>query len=288
MGALAEMPVDGFGDAERLTVIGPRRGWTPLDLRELWTYRELLYFLVWRDVKIRYKQTAIGAAWVILQPLLTAGIFTVVFGHFAHLQTNGVPYLVLTYSALLPWLLFQSALTSSTKSIVENQALVTKVYVPRILIPVAPALAGLVDFAVGSVILVALMGWYRIKPSWHLVTLPFWILFLVTTAVAVTVWLSALNVKYRDVQYMVPFLAQAWFFATPVAYSWLVFPIALRQWIGINPMAGVVQGFRWALFGHQAARIAHLELLSFGVVVLLLVGGIEYFRRVERSFADVV
>jgi lipopolysaccharide transport system permease protein len=275
-------------DSDRLTVIQPRRGWTPLDLRELWEYRELLYFLVWRDVKIRYKQTAIGAAWVILQPLLTAGIFTVVLGHFAHLQTNGVPYLVLTYSALLPWFVFANALTSSTKSIVENQALVTKVYVPRILIPVAPVLAGLVDFAVGSIVLVGLMAWYRIVPPWQVLTLPFWILFMVATAVAVTIWLSALNVKYRDVQYTVPFLVQAWLFATPIAYSWLVFPIAWRQWIGINPMAGVVQGFRWALFGHQAARIAHLELLSFGVVLLLIVGGIEYFRRVERSFADVV
>ncbi len=275
-------------DAERVVVIRPSRGWTPLDFRELWDYRELLYFLVWRDVKIRYKQTAIGAAWVILQPLLTAGIFTLVFGHYAHLQTNGTPYLVLTYSALLPWLLFANALSSSTKSIVENQALVTKVYVPRVLIPVTPVLAGLVDFLVGSIVLVGLMAWYRIVPRWQLLTLPFWILFVVVTAVAVTIWLSALNVKYRDVQYTVPFLVQAWFFATPVAYSWLLFPIPLRQWIGVNPMAGVVQGFRWALFGHQAARIAHLELLSFGVVLVLLVGGIEYFRRVERSFADVV
>jgi lipopolysaccharide transport system permease protein len=269
-------------------VIEARRGWRPLDLRELWDYRELLYFLVWRDVKIRYKQTAIGAAWVILQPLLTAAIFTLVFGHFAHLQTNGVPYLALTYSALLPWLLFANALTSATRSIVENQALVTKVYVPRILIPIAPVLAGLVDFAVGSVVLVGVMAWYGIVPPWQALTLPFWILFLIATAIAVTIWLSALNVRYRDVQYTVPFLLQAWFFATPVAYSWLVFPIALRQWIGVNPMAGVVQGFRWALFGHQAARIAHLELLSFAVVLLLLLGGIAYFRRVERSFADVV
>jgi lipopolysaccharide transport system permease protein len=284
----AATPGDGRVDSERLTVIQPRRGWTPLDLRELWEYRELLYFLVWRDVKIRYKQTAIGAAWVILQPLLTAVIFTIVFGHFAHLQTNGVPYLVLTYSALLPWLLFANALTSSTKSIVENQALVTKVYVPRILIPVAPVLAGLVDFAIGSVILVGMMAWYRIVPPWQALTLPFWLLFVVVTAIAVTIWLSALNVKYRDVQYTVPFLVQAWFFATPVAYSWLLFPISVRQWIGVNPMAGVAQGFRWALFGHQAARIAHLELVSFGVVVLLLIGGIEYFRRVERTFADVV
>ncbi len=275
-------------DAGRITVIRPSRGWTPLDLRELWDYRELLYFLVWRDVKIRYKQTAIGAAWVVLQPLLTAGIFAVVFGHFAHLQTNGVPYMVLTYSALLPWLLFANALTSSTKSIVENQALVTKVYVPRLLIPIAPVLAGLVDFAVGSLVLVGLMAWYQIVPPAQLWTLPFFVLFAVLTAIAVTLWLSALNVKYRDVQYTVPFLVQAWFFATPVAYSALIFPLSIRPWIGVNPMAGVVQGFRWALVGHQAAQVGHLMLFSFGMVLLLLVGGIEYFRRVERSFADVV
>lgn len=276
-----------FG-GERITVIRPRRGWAALDFRELWDYRELLYFLIWRDVKIRYKQTAIGAAWVILQPLLTAAIFTIVFGHFAHLQTNGVPYLVLTYAALLPWLLFANALTTSTKSIVENQALVTKVYVPRLLIPVAPVLAGLVDFAVGSVVLVGLMAWYRVVPPWHVITLPFFLLFAVLAAVAVTIWLSALNVKYRDVQYTVPFLIQAWFFATPVAYSALIFPVALRPWIGVNPMAGVVQGFRWALLGQNAGQVGHLMLLSFGVVLVVLVGGIEYFRRVERSFADVV
>ncbi len=275
-------------DSDRLTVIEPRRGWAPLDLRELWDYRELLYFLVWRDVKIRYKQTAIGAAWVILQPVLTAVIFTLVFGHFAHLQSSGVPYMLLTYSALLPWLFFANALTSATRSLVEHQALVTKVYVPRILIPIAPVLAGLVDFAVGAVVLVGFMIWYGSVPSWQVLTLPFWLLMAILTAVAVTIWLAALNVKYRDVQYTVPFVIQVWFFATPVAYSWLLFPIALRQWIGVNPMAGVVQGFRWALFGHQAARIAHLELVSFAVVALLLVGGIAYFRRVERSFADVV
>jgi lipopolysaccharide transport system permease protein len=275
-------------DAGRVTVIEPRRGWRSLDLRELWDYRELLYFLVWRDVKIRYKQTAIGALWVVLQPLLTAVIFTLVFGHYAHLQTNGVPYLLLTYSALLPWLLFANALSTSTKSIVENQALVTKVYVPRVLIPVAPVLAGLVDFAIGAVLLVGMMAWYGVVPSWHAALLPFFLLFGIAAAVAVTLWLSALNVKYRDVQYTVPFIVQAWFFATPVAYSALLFPADIRQWIGINPMAGVVQGFRWALFGRQAAQVGHIMLLSFGVVVVLLVLGIEYFRRVERGFADVV
>jgi lipopolysaccharide transport system permease protein len=279
---------DAVFDGERVTILKPRRGWAPLDLRELWEYRELLYFLVWRDVKIRYKQTAIGAAWVVLQPLLTAGIFTVVFGHYVHLQTGGVPYLLLTYSALLPWLLFANALSSSTRSIVENQALVTKVYVPRIFIPIAPVLAGLVDFAVGAVVLVVMMARYRMVPSSHVWTLPFFLLFAVVASIAVTLWLSALNVKYRDVQYTVPFLSQAWFFATPVAYSALVFPLSIRPWIGVNPMAGVVQGFRWALFGHGIAQVGHLMLLSFGVTLVLLFSGIEYFRRVERSFADVV
>lgn len=189
---------------------------------------------------------------------------------------------------MLPWQLFANALATSTKSIVENQALVTKVYVPRLLIPVAPVLAGLVDFLVGAVLLVGMMAWYGVVPSWHAALLPFFLLFAVAAAVAVTLWLSALNVRYRDVQYTVPFLTQAWFFATPVAYSALLFPLWLRPWIGVNPMAGVVQGFRWALFGHHAGQVGHLMLLSFGVVTALLIAGIEYFRRVERSFADVV
>jgi len=278
----------GHVDTGRVTVIKPRRGWASLDLRELWDYRELLFFLVWRDVKIRYKQTAIGAAWVIVQPLLQAGIFTIVFGKFGHLPTSGVPYSVLTFTALLPWLLFVNALTSSTRSFVDNQALVTKVYVPRIFLPIAPVLSGLVDFAVGCVVLVGILAWYGIVPPLQVLTLPFFLLFAILTAIAVTLWLSALNVKYRDVQYTIPFLSQAWFFATPVAYSALVFPAHLRMWIGVNPMAGVVQGFRWAIIGDQAAQVGHLMLLSFGVVLVLLVGGIEYFRRAERSFADVV
>jgi lipopolysaccharide transport system permease protein len=272
----------------RLTILRPRPRWAPLNLRELWDYRDVLRFLVWRDVKIRYKQTAIGAAWVIIQPLLTAAIFTLVFGRFAGLETNGVPYAVLTYSALLPWLLFASALTSSTKSIVENQALVTKVYVPRIFLPIAPVVASLVDFAIGSVLLVGLLAWYQIVPPLQVLLMPFFLLFAALTAMAVTIWLSAINVKYRDVQYTVPFLAQAWFFATPVAYSVLVFPVAWRTWIGVNPMAGVVQGFRWSILGSDAGHVGHLMLVSFGVVIILLIAGVVYFRRVERDFADVV
>jgi lipopolysaccharide transport system permease protein len=276
-----------FG-GERVTVLRPRRGWAALDLRELWAYRELLYFLVWRDVKLRYKQTAVGAAWVVLQPLLQAALFTVVFGKFGHLPTDGVPYSVLTFTALVPWLLFVNALTSSTRSFVDNQPLVTKVYIPRIFIPVAPVLSGLVDFFIGLVVLAGILGWYGIVPPERIVLLPFFILFAIVTAIAVTLWLSSLNVRYRDVQYTLPFLTQAWFFATPVAYSALVFPANLRMWLGVNPMAGVVQGFRWCIIGTQAGQVGHLMLVSFGVVLVLLVGGLEYFRRVERSFADVV
>jgi lipopolysaccharide transport system permease protein len=279
---------DSHYDSDRVTVIRPTRGWAALNLRELWDYRELLYFLIWRDVKIRYKQTAIGAAWVVLQPLLLVALFTIVFGHFAHVPTDGVPYPVLVGVAIVPWFLFANALATSTKSIVENQALVTKVYVPRLLIPIAPVLGGLVDFAVGSVVVAGIMVWYRIVPPWQLVTLPFFLLFAVLTAIAVTLWLSALNVRYRDVQYTVPFMVQAWFFATPIAYSALMFPLSIRPWLGINPMAGVVQGFRWAAVGQTAGQVGHLMLVSFGVVVVLLIGGIEYFRRVERSFADVI
>jgi lipopolysaccharide transport system permease protein len=276
-----------FG-GERVTVLRPRRGWAALDLRELWDYRELLFFLVWRDVKLRYKQTAVGAAWVILQPLLQAAVFTVVFGKFGHLPSGGIPYSVITFTALVPWLLFANALTSSTRSFVDNQPLVTKVYVPRIFIPIAPVLSGLVDFTISLGVLAGILAWYRIVPPLHVLLLPFFVLFAIVTSIAGTLWLSALNVRYRDVQYTLPFLSQAWFFATPVAYSALVFPAHLRMWIGINPMAGVVQGFRWTIIGQEAGQVGHLMLVSFGVVLLLLVGGLEYFRRVERSFADVV
>jgi homopolymeric O-antigen transport system permease protein len=271
-----------------VTVIRPARGWSSLNLHELWEYRELLYFLVWRDVKIRYKQTAIGAAWVIVQPLLTAAIFTVVFGRYAGLPSGGVPYGVMVLAGLLPWFVFANALTFSTRSIVENQALVTKVYVPRLFLPLVAVLAGLVDLAVGGVVLVVLMAWYGIVPPLQALLLPVLVVFLVATAVSVTLWLSALNVRYRDVQYTVPFLTQAWLFATPVAYSVLVFPESVQNWIGLNPMAGVVQSFRWALFGDAAGASARTVLLSVAVVVVLLAGGVEYFRRVERSFADVV
>lgn len=270
----------------RVTIIRPTRGWASLDLRELWDNREILYFLVWRDIKIRYKQTAIGAVWVLLQPVLTAAIFTVVFGRYADLPSGGAPYAVMAYTALLPWFLFASALTTSTRSIVENQALVTKVYLPRLFLPLVAVIAGLVDFLVGGLFLVGLLAWYGILPPLQALLLPLLVVFLLATAVSVTLWLSALNVRYRDVQYTVPFLTLAWLFATPVAYSVLIFPERLQEWIGVNPMAGVIQSFRWALLPGDHGPVAAPTLTSLAIVLVLLVGGIEYFRRVERSFAD--
>jgi lipopolysaccharide transport system permease protein len=287
---LATEPVvhDSHFDSERVTVIRPARGWVSLGLRDLWDYREMLYLLAWRDVKIRYKQTAVGVLWALIQPFMSMVIFSVVFGHFAKLPSNGVPYPILTYSALLPWLLFTSSLLVATNSVVSNQSLITKVYFPRLAIPIGPALAPLVDFMIGFLILVGLMVWYRFTPSWHVLLLPVFVLFAILTALAVGLWFAALNVRYRDVQYAVPFLLQLWLYATPVAYSILIFPIWLRPYIGLNPMAGVVQGFRWCLLGSQAGRVGHLVILSFGMVIVLLIGGIAYFRRVERSFADVI
>jgi lipopolysaccharide transport system permease protein len=286
--ATARRDGEGHFDSERVTVIRPTKGWLSLGLRDLWDYREMLYLLAWRDVKIRYKQTAVGVLWAIVQPLMTMVVFSVIFGHFAKLPTNGIPYPILTFAALLPWQLFQTSLTTVTGSIVSNQALVTKVYFPRLVIPIGPTLATLFDFAIGLVILVGLMIFYHVTPTWQVLTVPLFMVFAMLTALAVGLWLAALNVRYRDVQYAVPFLLQIWLYATPVAYSALLFPLWLRPWLGLNPMAGVVQGFRWALLGSKAGQVGHLMLFSFGIVVVLLFGGIAYFRRVERSFADVI
>lgn len=282
------VPESHFAPAH-VTVLEPTRGFAALKLRELWDYRELLYFLVWRDLKIRYKQTGVGVAWAILQPLMTMLIFTVVFGHFAKLPTGGVPYPILTYSALLPWLMFTSALQNATTSVVSNSALVTKVYFPRVLIPAAPVVAAIVDFAVAFSILIALMVWYGIAPTVWVLLMPLLVVFAMATALAVGLWLSSLNVRYRDVQYAIPFLIQFWFFATPIAYSPVVFPPWLRPYLGLNPMAGVVQGFRWALLGDAAGRFAfHMMAISVVIVLALLAGGLLYFRKTEKSFADVI
>ncbi|MFQ5856396.1 MAG: ABC transporter permease [Anaerolineae bacterium] len=279
-------PPPGAVDAPAL-IIRPSKGWVPLRLADLWAYRELLYFLVWRDIKVRYKQTILGAAWAVIQPFFTMVVFSVFFGHFAKIPSDGLPYPIFAYCALLPWQLFAQALVEAGNSLVGNQQLITKVYFPRLVIALAAVLAGLVDFAIAFLVLVGMLVYYGIAPTAAVVTLPLFLLLLLATALAVGLWLSALNVQYRDVRYTIPFLTQFWLFATPVAYPASLLPEWWRALFGLNPMAGVVEGFRWALLGTAHAPGPMLAV-SVAVVLALLVGGLYYFRRMEKTFADVV
>jgi len=268
-------------------IIEPTRGWLKINFREIWEYRELLYFLVWRDIKVRYKQTALGAAWAIIQPVMTMVVFSVFFGKFAKVPSDGIPYPVFAYAALLPWQLFSFALSESANSLVGSQHLIKKVYFPRLVVPMAGVLAGLVDFAIAFVVLLGLMLYYGIHPTANALVLPVFIFFAVATALSVGLWLSALNVQFRDVRYTIPFLAQFWMYATPVAYPASLIPAKWRMLYGLNPMAGVVEGFRWALLG-KSGNPGPLLWVSVAAVVLLLISGIAYFRRMESTFADVV
>jgi lipopolysaccharide transport system permease protein len=256
-------------------------------MRELWAFRELVYFLALRDIKVRYKQTALGAAWAILQPVMTMVVFSVFFGRLAGIPSDGVPYPVFAFAALLPWQLFAYALSESSNSLVVSQNLITKVYFPRLVIPLAAVLAGLVDFAITFVVLLILMWSYRIVPTAAVLWLPLFVLLAIATALAVGLWLSSLNVKYRDVRYTIPFLTQLWLFATPVAYPSTLVPDQWRPILGLNPMAGVVEGFRWALLGTSKGP-GLLLAVSVIVVAALLVGGLIYFRQAEQTFADLV
>ncbi|MEO7190508.1 MAG: ABC transporter permease [Vicinamibacterales bacterium] len=266
--------------------IAPAHGWIPVRLGELWEYRELLYFMVWRDVKVRYKQTALGVAWAVMQPFFTMVVFSIFFGKLAKIPTGGVPYPVLVYCALMPWQLFAFALTESSNSVVANQRLLTKVYFPRLLMPIAAVCMGLADFAVSFVVLLLLMAYYGIAPGWAALTVPLWAIFAVAVAIAVGLWLSALNVRYRDIRYTLPFLTQLWLIATPVVYPSALVPEAWRGVYALNPMVGVVDGFRWALVGGPSPQ-ATLGVSAIAVLVIL-VSGLLYFRRTERTFADVV
>jgi lipopolysaccharide transport system permease protein len=256
-------------------------------LHDLWAYRELLYFLAWRDFKVRYKQTALGAAWAVIQPFFTMVVFSIFFGYLGKIPSDGIPYPVFAYSALLPWSLFAHALNESSNSLVNNQGLITKVYFPRLIIPIAPLFVGLVDFGIAFVVLLGLMLFYGILPGLALLTAPLFVLLALVTALAVGMWLSALNVQYRDVRYTIPFLTQLWLFATPVAYPSSLLPEPWRSLYGLNPMAGVVEGFRWALLGRTAAP-GPLIAVSVGAVLALLLGGLWYFNRMEQTFADIV
>ncbi|HSE32887.1 MAG TPA: ABC transporter permease [Pyrinomonadaceae bacterium] len=267
--------------------IEPASTWTSIGFKELWQYRELLYFLTWRDVKVRYKQTALGAAWAIIQPFFMMVVFSLFFGRLAGVPSDGIPYPVFTFCGLLPWQLFAHALTESSNSLVGNQNLITKVYFPRLVIPMAAVLGGVVDFLIAFAILLLMMLYYGIVPGWAIVSLPAFLLLAIATALGVGLWLSALNVQYRDVRYTINFLVQFWLFATPVAYPSSLIPEKWRALYGLNPMAGVVEGFRWALLG-KSDPPGMMLLVSVVVVVLILIGGLYYFRRMEQQFADFV
>jgi lipopolysaccharide transport system permease protein len=262
-------------------------GWLGLDLPELWAYRELLYFFVWRDIKVRYKQTVIGAAWAILQPLMTMLVFSLFFGRLAKIPSQGLPYPIFYYCALLPWTYFATAMQAATNVVVEHQRVITKVYFPRVILPISSVVSGLLDFAISFVVLICMMFYYRIVPTKAVIWLPFFTLLAVLTALGVGLWLSALNALYRDVRYVLPFLVQFWMFASPVAYSSSLVPVKWRGLYGLNPMTGVIEGFRWALTGNGQPPGA-LMAASSTAVGLLVLGGLIYYHAVEGKIADVV
>jgi len=292
MSSAAALPA-GTLPAPPTLVIRPSRGLSALKLGELWEYRELFYFMVWRDVKVRYKQTALGAAWDVLQPLLTMLIFTIFFGRLAGIGSDGVPYPIFSYAGLLPWTFFAQGVSQGSMSLVGSANLIKKVYFPRLIVPAASVLAGLVDMLFAFLLLVGLMAYYRVTPSLAIVALPLFVLLALATTLAAGIWLSVLNVEYRDVRYVVPFFIQLWLFVTPVIYPTAKVLSKLRdagvpEWVyGLNPMAGVVEGFRWAILGSRALPIGLLTT-SAAVATVLLVSGCFYFRRMDRTFADVV
>lgn len=268
--------------------IEPSHGWVSLQLREIWRYRELLYFLTWRDVKVRYKQTILGAAWAIIQPLMTMIVFSLFFGNLAKIPSDGVPYPIFSYTALVPWAYFASALNASSNSLVGSSNLIKKIYFPRLVIPIASVISGSVDFLLAFVVLLAMMLGFGIVPTINVIFLPVLLLLGVMTSLGIGLWLSAMNVQFRDVRYTVPFLTQFWLFATPIAYpSSLIESDLARTIYGINPMVGVVEGFRWALLGTDTAP-GPIIIVSFLAATLLLTSGAFYFRRMEKTFADVV
>jgi len=267
------------------TLIKPSSGRPSLDLGEVWAYRELLGMLAWKDVSVRYKQSVAGIGWAVFQPLMTMVIFTIIFGKFAKLPSDGLPYPVFAYCALLPWNYFSQSLTGSSDSIVGSSYLITKVYFPRLVLPLGKVTSGLIDFGVAFVILLGMMAWYGIAPTFGILLLPVFMLVAMLTALGVGLWFTALNVKYRDVRFIVPYIAQFWLFASPVAYSTSLVPEKWRWLYGLNPMAGVIEGFRWALLG-KAAPDFGMILASSGAVCLVLVTGLYYFRKMEETFAD--
>ena len=283
-------PVD-FIDTESVSqptiVIQPAKGWVALRLHDLWQYRELLYFLTWREIKVRYKQTAVGAAWAVIQPLLNMLIFTLFFGRLAKVPSDGIPYSVFSLSGLVPWTFFSSGLSLCANSLVSSSNLITKVYFPRLAIPISSVLSGLIDFLLAFVLLIGLMFIKHVHLTAQLMWLPLFLLLALITSLGAGLWLSALNVEYRDVRYVVPFLLQFWMFATPIVYPSSLLPEPWKSIYGINPMAGVIEGFRWSLLG-SGARPGPMLAVSSVMSVLIMVSGAFYFRRMERRFADYI
>lgn len=270
-----------------ILILRPTRGWGALNLREVWKYRELAYFLTWRDLKVRYKQTVLGAAWAILQPFLSMVVFTVIFGRLLGIDSGDTPYPVFSYTALLPWGVFSKALNDAGRSLVTNRAMITKVYFPRLVIPLASVLSGVVDFLIAFVVLLGMMWYYGISPTVNVWALPLLLCLALVTALGVGLWLSAMNVLYRDIGYIIPFLTQLWFYISPIVYPASKIPAEWQPVYALNPMVGVVEGFRWALLDTGSAPGTML-LVSAAISVLLLASGIYYFRRMERTFADMV
>jgi lipopolysaccharide transport system permease protein len=281
------LPTSALPLREPFYRIAPPRGFLDLNLREVWNYKGLLYFFVWKDIKIRYKQTVIGAAWAIIQPLMTMVIFSLFFGKLARMPSDGLPYPIFYYAALLPWTYFSGALQNATNTIVENQRVVTKVYFPRLILPLSAVLSGLLDLGISFTMFIVLMLYYRIHFAWVILLLPGFLLLAVATAFGVGLWLSALNAIYRDVRYVMPFLVQLWLFGSPVAYPSSLVPERWRWLYGLNPMTGVIEGFRWALTGHGKPP-GGLVLVSVGIVAVILCAGLVYFQRMETTIADVV
>lgn len=269
------------------TYIGASHGWRFLNFRELWQYRELIYTLTWRDIKVRYKQTAIGAVWAIIQPFLTMVIFSLFFGKFAKIPSEELPYPVFAYSALVPWTYFANSLTDATNSLVIHQQIITKIYFPRVILPLSSILSGLIDFAIAFTVLIGMMFFYHIYPTHAIWTIPIFVLLAMLTAFAVGLWLSALNVQYRDVRYVMGFLTQIWLFITPIAYPVSIVPEKWRIFYGLNPMVGVIEGFRKGLLG-KGVLVGPALSVTVLVIVFILISGIFYFRRMEQTFADVV
>ncbi|MCK4825473.1 ABC transporter permease [bacterium] len=272
---------------KNISVIEPRRGWIPINFREIWQFRELLYFLAWRDVKVKYKQATIGVIWAVIQPLLTMVIFSVIFGRFGKLPSDGVPYPIFVFIALLPWQYFASVLGQSTTSVVGGGSMVTKIYFPRLIMPASTAIAALLDFMIASVILGFMMLWYSVSISWGILLVPLLLFLTMMNAVGFGMWFAALNVRYRDVQHAIPFLIQIWMFATPVIYPSSMVGEKYAWVLALNPMGGVIEAFRPAVLGHSAIPWEALGV-SAGVGFLVFVGGMFYFRKVERYFADVI